>query len=368
MIQVIRKTTHDKMFLISLGAALVSMLFSRPQVADIDWKTIFCLAALLALVQVYEYLEVLSFGAAWLVQKAHTQRFLVQVLILIAFFASMFLTNDAAIIAIVPILVLIARKIDLQLIVPVVLVNVAANLGSMVTPFGNPQNLFILNHFNLSFLAFIRMAWPIALASLFLLWFFSRRIPNKGVSRIKLPKIKLRWGKLILSIVATVIILGGIFSVLPSYVMLAAALIVIICVDPKIYQHIDYALLLTFIMFFITVGDIGRIPVVNEFMHTLGRGANGTYFSGILSSQLISNVPAVILLAPYTKMIHALFLGVNIGGLGTLVASLANLLAYKQYYSLVEEPNNDYFKTFLWINGTSLLILGLLGWLLVDYF
>jgi Na+/H+ antiporter NhaD/arsenite permease-like protein len=120
-------------------------------------------------------------------------------------------------------------------------------------------------------------------------------------------------------------------------------------------------------MFFIAVGDVGRAPIVHNFMNMLGSTSFGTYLSGLAVSQVISNVPAVIILAPYTKYVYPLFLGVNIGGLGTLIASLANLLAYKQYYERAESPSGAYFKIFLQINILFLLILGVVGFFLVFF-
>lgn len=361
MVGVLKKIGTDKMFLISAGVALLSMFVSRPQFVDIDWQTIISLASLLSLIAVYEHLEVLSYGASLLVKLVGTKRMLVQVLVGVSFIAAMFLTNDAAIIALTPILIIVAQRVKLPVILPVVLVNVAANLGSMVTPFGNPQNLYLLNKFNLNFDDFIRMSLPVMVVSLLILWVFTLKFPRDRVQNIELPTLKLQWDKVALAVVATVIILAGIFSILPSAVMLLAAFIIVLLVDPQIFKRIDYGLLLTFVMFFIAVGDIGRAPMIYDFMQRLGATSLGTYVSGLLSSQLISNVPAVILLGPYTKYVYPLFLGVNIGGLGTLIASLANLLAYKQYYVRVKSPSKDYFKVFIKVNLICLFVLGLLG-------
>ncbi|GBG93798.1 cation transporter [Ligilactobacillus salitolerans] len=365
MSSVLKKISRDKMFLVAFTVTVLSMVFSRPQVSDIDWQTISSLAAMLALVATYERLEVLSYGAAWLTRKAKNKRWLVQVLVAVAFFSAMFLTNDAAIIAVTPILILVARKIDLPVILPVVLVNMAANLGSMATPFGNPQNLFLLNHFHLSLLDFLQMSLPIVLASLVLLGLFSLKIPSTPVTEIKLPSLSLKWSKLGVTLVGTVLVVAGIFSLVPKFVMLAAAVSVVWLVDPQIFKRIDYGLLLTFIMFFIAVGDLSRFQAIHDFMQLIGHSQTVTYLSGLATSQVISNVPAAILLAPYTHHAYALFLGVNIGGLGTLIASLANLLAYREYYARASEPSPRYFKVFLQVNLLGLLVLGVLGWFLL---
>lgn len=365
--EVLKKIGHDKMFLIAAGVAVLSLFVSRPQLADIDWKTICSLAALLSLVAVYEHLEVLSYGASILIKVARTKRFLVQILIGVSFVAAMFLTNDAAIIALTPILMLVAKKVDLPVLLPVVLVNVAANLGSMVTPFGNPQNLYLLNRFNLTFSDFWKMSAPVAGMSLLLLWLFSLKVPRSKVSNVHLSQIKLQWGKLVLTLFATAVILAGIFSMVSLPVMLAAALMLLLLIDPRLFKRLDYGLLLTFIMFFIAVGDVGRAPLVHNFMHSLGATSFGTYLSGLSVSQVISNVPAVILLAPYTTHVYSLFLGVNIGGLGTLIASLANLLAYKQYYAWSDKPSGNYFKVFISVNVLCLVVLGIFGGLLIAF-
>lgn len=364
--KVVSRIIHDKMFLAALAAALLSLLISRPSLNDIDWQTILSLATLMMIVKVYEELKILKYGASLLVRKASHRRSLVQLLVVMAFFSSMFLTNDVAIITLVPILVLVADKVDFPLVFPVILINVAANLGSMVMPFGNPQNLFLLNHFHLHFFDFIKMSLVTSLASLLLLWLFSLRVAKKKVADISLPDLKIDRSKLLLTLAATVIVLLGIFAVIPNYVMLGTAVLLLFLVDRKLFAQIDYGLLLTFLLFFIAVGDLGRSATIHSFMEIMGNSVNGTYFSGLGLSQIISNVPAAILLAPYTRLTFPLFLGVNIGGLGTLVASLANLLAYKQYYSRVEEPDSKYIKVFIKVNLIFLLALGILGFILVQ--
>ncbi|MFT8955824.1 SLC13 family permease [Liquorilactobacillus satsumensis] len=362
--EVLNKIIKDRLLWLSFGAMLLNLLISKPQSSDISWQTIISLTALMLLMQVYQRLKLLDYGALILVRKVRNQRQLIQLLISITFVGSMFLTNDVGIITIVPLLALIARKVKIPLALPIVLINAAANLGSLVTPIGNPQNLYLLAYYRIDALTFFKMAGPITLASILVLWFWSlsfNPIPLKP-AEFTSPKIQL--GKASLTVLVSILVILGIFAVIPLWIMLGATLFLTLVIDKHLFSKLDYALLLTFICFFITAGDIGRNSAVRDWLQQIGQHKEGVYFTGLGLSQIISNVPAAILLAPYTRHVYSLFLGVNIGGLGTLVASLANLLAYKQYRLNKLQEDKNYLKLFLIVNVTSLFILGVCGYML----
>lgn len=180
------------------------------------------------------------------------------------------------------------------------------------------------------------------------------------IFKSKLPGVKL-W----LTVILTVPILLGILGLLSSWVMLLLALILLIVIDYRLLAKIDYGLLLTFICFFIAVGDLSRAELVRRSLDALLNSSVAVYLTSLGISQLISNVPAAILLAPFSHAVQALFLGVNLGGLGTLIASLANLLAYKQYLLNFKQKSDNYLLIFTKVNLISLAFLGIIGYFLI---
>lgn len=365
MKKIIKNLIKDKLLIISFGCALLSFSISFPKISDINWETIFSLASLMAIIQVYRYLKILDFAASLLIKKNRNIRTLVQSLVFLAFFISMFFTNDIAVITIMPLLFTLIDKTNLKLILPTVLINLSANLGSIVTPMGNPQNVFLLNYFHLNFLTFLKMALPISCLSLILLFLFSLLIHPHKLKTFTLSNFHFNFFQLFLVFLATLLVILGIFSVIPIWLMLIIASSLIFSINSNLFKKIDYKLLFTFICFFIAVGDLGRSEIIRNFFENLGTSKLGVYMSGLGLSQIISNVPATILLAPFTKLFYPLFLGVNIGGLGTLIASLANLLAFRQLNQKNNKLNTNYFKVFFLLNFISLLILGLFGWMLI---
>jgi Na+/H+ antiporter NhaD/arsenite permease-like protein len=368
LIEILKKAAQDKTLWIAAALACGSLLISWPQVGDLDWQTIFSLASLMAVIQVYRRLNLLDISAAYLIKKAVDQRQLVQFILILTFIGSMFLTNDVGILTLVPLFAVIARQIKIAAVWPVVLINLAANLGSLVTPIGNPQNLFLLSHYQLNVFDFLRMALPISFFSVILLWYWSKKIPHQPLRLPKVAHLGFDLKKTLLAVLLTIPILLGILGTLPSWSMLLLAFILVVLIDFRLFAQIDYGLLLTFCCFFIAVGDFGRSAFIKQGLEQILSSQTASYLTGLGLSQLISNVPAVILLAPFTKDIYALFLGVNLGGLGTLVASLANLLAYKQYLLNFKPAHSSYLQVFLIVNLTSLLFLGVIGYLLLIWF
>ncbi|MCR1860667.1 SLC13 family permease [Pediococcus pentosaceus] len=356
---------HDKIMWIALGVFLVSCLLSPLQLGDINLKTIFALFALMVVVKCYEELHLLSFAASVLIQKATNTRQIVGMLVLLSFFSAMLLTNDVAIITLLPLLFIISEKAHLKLVIPTILITMAANLGSMLTPMGNPQNLFILNYYHLSIIQMLTMALAISLISLLFLASCLLLVPKKplqGVT-INVPAINLK--QTIIAGLVTVIVLLGVFSILPLEVMLISAIGLGLLINYNVFDKVDYGLLITFLFFFMAAGNLSRYPILTQTLHQLLQSSTSIYLSSIFSSQIISNVPATILLSKFTNDVYPLFLGVNIGGLGTLVASLANLLAYKQFRIRHSDP---FMLRFSILNLVGLVLLGLVGWVLIVFF
>lgn len=209
------------------------------------------------------------------------------------------------------------------------------------------------------------MALPICLLSFILLESLTYLIKPQPLVQQKLGLNKLNSKKVWIAGISSLIVLLSILKLIPLTIGILIAIISALIISPQIFGNVDYSLLLTFICFFVAVSNISHADILVNSLKSIGNNAIEVYFSSIGLSQFLSNVPTAILFAPFTKKSYALFLGTNIGGLGTLVASLANLLAYKQYKLNFKRQNKHYLIKFTGLNVLMLLILGFLGCLLI---
>lgn len=349
---------QDKILLVTLSITLPLMLVGSPRLADINWSVLLNLFSLLLLLKLFESGQFIHYLAQKLVARSRTKRQLLRWLIGLSFFGAMVLTNDVAILTCLPLVLKIHKKVAFNLFLALTLLCVAANLGSSLTPFGNPQNLYLFNHYHLSLPQFFLMAWPLALISGGILWLscfcFSNAPLHYQVRQVQLPQW--RWLWVLVPVTAIVLLtVNNLFA--PIWGVLAVILAALILSRPQLAQ-VDYGLLATFLCFFIATGILSRLPVLAAILTQLTQTSNGVFFSGILVSQVLSNVPAVMLLAQFTTQVAPLYLGVNIGGLGTLLASLANLLAFKQFLKLVPQPQvGRFLKMFSVVNIILLAVL-----------
>ena len=292
------------------------------------------------------------------------------VLIFLCFFFSMFITNDVSLITFVPFAMLTLRKCNQEkLLMPViVLQTLAANLGSMLTPIGNPQNLYLYNLAEMGMLEFMGIILPYTIASAFLLMISivivcRKREKIEFTLEEKNPKLqkeseylrKKSARKNSIYLILFVISLLVVIRVLPYYAALLIVLVTVFIMDRTVLKTVDYSLIFTFIAFFIFTGNIGKIDVIREVLQQLVSGRE--VLIGIISSQVISNVPAALLLSGFTKNYTKLLIGVNIGGLGTLIASMASLISYKIY---AHHYNNTKGQYFLWFTIGNLVYLAIL--------
>lgn len=292
-----------------------------------------------------------------ILQKTGTVRRLGAVMILICFFSAMLVTNDVALITFVPLTLLIYSNIkdDKSLILTIVLESAAANLGSMMTPVGNPQNLFLYDKYGLTAMTFVKTMLPVGalgLAAVLLLTLFLPKdkceAPKRSEAKLPVIKAAVYTGVFVLCIAA-------VFRLVQDWVCLIAAIAAALICDVKLLLKIDYILLATFVCFFVFVGNIARIDAVSE------------YFSGILTgrelivsallSQVISNVPAAVMLAEFTDNGTQLLLGVDIGGFGTIIASMASLIAFQIYRGSERAQTGKYMGVFTLVNVTLLVLL-----------
>ena len=353
---------REPVLLIAALAAMVSCFFVPPDaeyLGYLDLRTLSLLYCLMTVVAGLRQAGLFAHLAHSLCQRTSSLRALALLLVLLCFFSSMLITNDVALLTFVPFAVVVLGMADRkkELIHIVVLQTVAANLGSMLTPVGNPQNLFLYSYYDLSIGDFLRVTLPVWLLSLLLIS-VSCLLFDRSRMEIFLgeePGIDRRG--LILYLALFVLCLTVVLRLLSWPVMLAALLAVLLIYDRRILLKADFMLLLTFVAFFIFAGNLARIDAVSALLRRLLAGRE--YPVTLLTSQIISNVPAALLLSGFTDQSRALLLGVNIGGLGTPIASLASLISMKLYSHSDHAHTGRYLLEFTAVSLVLLLILSL---------
>ena len=297
-----------------------------------------------------------------LLLRIHSLRQLEQLLILLCFFSSMLITNDVALITFVPFALELLRMVNRKdRIVPVVVCQtLAANLGSMTTPVGNPQNLYLYSHFELSLDTFIRSIGPFSLLSLVLLLLVTMFTPRETISldtagRDTTSDETFPKRCLFCCLGMFFLCLCTVAGLLPLPILFICILAIGCLADPKIFCQVDYSLILTFIGFFIFIGNLKHIPAVSSLLSSMITGHE--VIVSVLASQVISNVPAAILLSGFTEKGVSLLIGTNLGGLGTLIASMASLISYKYIVRSCPEKKGIYFRWFTIANAGFLAVL-----------
>ena len=353
---------REKVLVIALALAALSMLLTPPDAgyADyVDLRTLALLFGLMLLVKEFQSIGLFD----WLIGKvfgrvAHARR-LCQLLIGLCFFTSMIITNDVALITFVPFAILALRLCgqEKRLIPVVVLQTVAANLGSMATPIGNPQNLYLFSASRMTAGTFFRTMLPLTALSLALLLLATLIFPKEPV-RMALPEQKSAMPKreLLVSMALFLLNLLVVFRVLPWEAALMVTVIGVAALgQARLIRQVDWALLLTFVGFFVFVGNLGRVEAISLWLQKALAGRE-TLLAALMS-QVLSNVPAALLLSGFTTNAPALLAGVNIGGLGTLIASMASLISYKLYAAEPGAQKGRYLLAFTACNAAGLVIL-----------
>ncbi len=366
--KVIRYVIGDPVLLAASGAAIISALFVPPSKKYFSYLDMRVLCMLLSLMLVVAGLQKAgAFGIAIerMLKLVHNTRMLAAVLVGACFFSSMLITNDVALITFVPLAIMMLTKVQKQkLLIPViVLQTVAANLGSMLTPLGNPQNLYLYSLSNMTVGQFLRvMAVPTAISFLMLavMIFLIKPEPVKPLA--KAAEKEADTGKIIPWVALFLVCLLAVLRVMPFGAALAVVIVGTLIFDKTIMLRADYGLLLTFAFLFVFIGNIRSIPAVSVALSSVVRGRELP--TAILLSQIVSNVPAAMLLSKFTFRCSDLLLGVNLGGLGTLIASMASLISYRFYASTAGAKKGRYFAVFTAVN---LLFLGILWGLSAFY-
>lgn len=289
---------NETVFCISLILAIVSCFFISPNVNYlnyINWDTIILLFVIMVIVEILKNLSIFEIFVRKLLSKISDTRQLVLVLVFICFLSSIFITNDVSLIIFVPFAILALKKVDrLDLIIlTVCLQTIAANVGCMVLPIGAPHNIVMFTVSNIPFESFFFILLPYIVVSLIFLAIILFFIPKMDITLPKMSEITVDTKNFL----------------------------------KKVLFGVDYFLLLTFIALFILIGNLENIQFFNLLFRQFIAGNEVLW--GVLVSQVISNVPAAILLSGFSTNYEAIIVGINIGGFGTLIASMANLISYK---------------------------------------
>lgn len=374
-IKVVYRFFHSHLVLtIALLCALITMVIVPPDIKYldyIDFKTICCLFATLLVVCALKNIRFFTFIARKIVHSTPNLRICILALLYITFIGSLFIANDMALITFLPLGFFVLADTGNEKYMPWVFVlqNISANLGGMLTPFGNPQNLYIYNKFQIPTLEFMKiMVLPFLLAVLMLtlsVLFFPKTKMEFTIDE-GADKITLSPRKTSIYLVLFVLSILAVFDILPYYVATIIIFVGILIFDRKATLRVDYPLLLTFVMFFIFAGNMSRIDIIRNFMSSLLE--KNTLIVSALSCQVISNVPSAVLLSQFTTNYKELLLGVNIGGTGTIIASLASLITLSEFSRCQPNAKKRYLAIFTLLNiiffvallGFSLLIKNIL--------
>ena len=325
----------------------------------IDWHVLALLLCLMAVMAGLQNCGLFDWLGEALLKKTNRVWQLCLVLVMLCFFMSMFITNDVALITFVPFAIVTLEKCNMErLLIPVVVLQtVAANLGSMLTPIGNPQNLYLYNLSQMTLGEFLLCMLPNTAVSivLILISLFFINGKHEEVQQIEGEMTVVDRKQTVIYLALFVLALLVVAKIVPIKFVLGIILVVIFFLDKSVLKNVDYCLLLTFISFFIFTGNLGNIPAIRDTLLSLVNGRE--LLIGIVASQAISNVPAALLLSGFTSDYQALLAGVNVGGLGTLIASMASLISYKILANKYDEKKGKYFQSFTVVNIAFLVIL-----------
>ena len=357
---------------IAILLAVLSVFFVRPDsqyLSYIDFRTLAILFCLMTIVAEFKELGFFDLLAEKLLAAAKSLRAAILVLVFLCFFLSMVITNDVALITFVPFTITVLNKMGTEvrqkwLFRVVVMQTIAANLGSMFTPIGNPQNLYLFGLTDFTTLDFLKLMFPYTGVSGLLLvgWIFLSTCGTSGSviprdtakSTVTVPGEKRREKTIAYSLLLGLSLLT-VGRILPYWVVFVCVLLYTLCRNSSLLRKVDYSLLGTFAALFIFIGNLGRIQVFHDFLMKMITGRE--VITAVIASQVMSNVPAAILLSGFTENIQGLIVGTNLGGLGTLIASMASLISFKYVAEEAGREKGTYLRLFTVANLLFLAVL-----------
>jgi len=349
-------------FVIALTAAIVSCFIVLPDkhyIEYFDFKTLTCLFCILAVVCAFQNIHFFEIIAKIIVGKFQNLRSAILALVYITFIASIFIANDMALLTFLPLGFFILKSTGKTryMAFTFIMQTIAANLGGMLTPFGNPQNLYLYSYFNIENMEFMRIMFIPFIISMVLITVCCLFIKPEPLIIKDEEVIKMSIWRMVIYSILFIFSIAIVFRSIPYYYGLIVIPLSILFLDKKSLCSVDYPLLFTFAAFFVFSGNLARIDVVREFLRSVVE--QQTLLSGAISCQFISNVPSAILLSKFTTNYQELLVAVNIGGVGTLIASLASLISFREY------TKNNHGKALFFIGRFSVFNFGFLFVLLL---
>ena len=387
MNKIISFIKREPVLFASIVLALLALIFIRPSpslcLQAIDFRTLAILFSLMIVIKAFQSQNFLNIIAARLLRLCKSQRGLYFLLTYLVFFSSMFVTNDVELLTLVPITLLIFTRVAMPALTIVVLETLAANLGSCITPMGNPQNLYLFSYYGFSagefFLLTAKIAVPSFLILAVIILFITRKKHAKpgetpqpqqqfkgNVLQTQMSFLTVDF-RTFFYIADFIICLLTVFHVVNYLIMLGFTVVVMLICNFRLFKKVDYSLLLTFCGFFIFTKSLSTVQAFSDFINSMLSNPLKTYITGIVTSQVISNVPAALLLSGFTTNGDMLLLGVNVGGLGTLIASMASVISFKLYSNSEEGQSpvgRKYFGVFTLYNFVLLILLGVVVFIL----
>ena len=362
MIKKIREfIAKETVLCVAAGCAVVTMFLVPPDqeyLHYIDFRVLCLLLCLMAVVAGLKAIGTFHWLTYQLLHRIRSGRVLSVTLVLLPFFCSMFVTNDVSLIIFIPFTLMLLDQLGCNhSIVPVtVFQTIAANLGSMATPVGNPQNLYLYAFYNIGIGDFFSVTLPLTAVSLIALTLSSIFLLPKKLPEQKLERSYIGSTKALLIYFALFILcLLTVFRIVPYPLTTAITVVALLLLDRKLLKEIDYMLLLTFVCFFAVSENLGRMDAVRSFLQQLLQ--RNTLLTAIGTSQVISNVPAAVVLSGFTDQWRQMLAGVNIGGLGTPIASLASLITMKFYMGWPNTKITKFLGYFMAANLIGLAVL-----------
>ena len=353
---------------VAILLAVISAFFVHPDreyIGYIDFRTLAILFCLMAVMSGLQKIGLFQYVAEKLLKSVNHIRGLIFILVMLCFFSSMLITNDVALITFVPFTFIVLRMIlkeqTEKWVVPIVVMQtIAANLGSMLTPIGNPQNLYLYGKTTMNFGEFIVFMLPYTLVAFVLLAGWTILFPYSGGKRFDLQLEETESladykKQIFVYAVLFVLCILTVAHVMPYGITFVLVLVVTVVMDKAVLKEVDYALLFTFVGFFVFIGNMGRIPAFHAFIQEIIDG--NEIMTSVVASQFMSNVPAALLLSGFTGRHELLMIGTNLGGLGTMIASMASLISFKYIGKEYKHLRGKYLLYFTVANVLFLLVL-----------
>lgn len=356
---------------IAIVAAIITCFFVPPDAEYLnyfEYKTLIALFCMLTVVAGLKFTNVFELISRKMIGLFHTRRAVIYALIYGTYFFDMIVANDMSLITFLPLAYIILHSTgnDKYLAFTFIMMTIAANMGGMITPYGNPQNLYLFSYYEMGLLDFFAALLVQAAVILALLGICGLFVKNEPLHLINNDPLDIKVKQLAVYAVLFVFVILSIFRVVPHVVTLGLVVLSVLIMDRKRFRDVDYALLSTFCVFFVFSGNIARIKPISDFIASIvGPSGENVLIAGIVSCQFISNVPTAIFLSKFTDVAYSgdLLVSVNVGSLGIIISSLASLITLKEYLKHQPKGFKRYMLMFTAINTSFLVIMLLVTFL-----